>query len=154
MGYRKIVTIDGDEAFLRKKCRRVEAFDAKLAALLDDMKETLYAAHGAGLAAPQVGILRRAAVVVPDGEHYVELVNPEIVEVSEEQIGPEACLSVPGQQRVVRRPRVCTVRAQDRQGNFFTLTAEDFFCRAVLHECDHLDGILYLDKAEQGGEEQ
>ena len=149
MAYRKIVTVGTDEAFLRKKSRPVEAFDAKLAALLDDMKEALYRENGAGLAAVQVGVLRRAVVVDPDGEHYTELINPVIVSAEGEQRGPEGCLSVPGESHAVTRPRRCVVRAYDRSGTPFTLTAEDFFCRAICHECDHLDGILYLDRADR-----
>ena len=149
MAYRKIVTIAEDEAFLRKKSRPVERFDERLSALLDDMKEALVREHGAGLAAVQIGVLRRIAVVDPDGAHYVELINPEILETEGEQCGAEGCLSVPGQARTVRRPKRCKVRAKDRFGREFTMEADDFFCRAICHECDHLDGILYLDRAER-----
>lgn len=145
MGYRKIVTTK-EEEFLRKKSRPVEVFDAKLGKLLDDMKTTMYRADGVGLAAPQVGILKRIAVV-DTGDGYVELINPEILSTEGEYTDVEGCLSVPGVRGTVKRPKKCTVRAYDRFGKAFTLTAEDLFCRAICHECDHLDGILFIDKA-------
>ncbi len=144
MAIRNIVQI-GDE-ILRKKSVAVEKFDEKLAQLLDDMKETLKNANGAGLAAPQVGILRRIFVVdVPEG--YFEFVNPVIVRSKGRQVGEEGCLSVRGKYGTVERPRVVEIEAYDRTGRAFRLKAFDFFARAVCHEYDHLDGILYIDKA-------
>ncbi len=130
-----------DEA-LSKKCRPVEKFDKRLHTLLDDMKETLYHADGAGLAAPQVGILRRACVI-DVGEGYIELINPEIISQSGEQTGVEGCLSCPGEWGYVTRAKNVTFRAQDRNGNFYEKSVEDLFARCVLHECDHLDGKVF-----------
>ena len=144
MAIRNIVQV-GDDV-LRKKCAPVESFDEKLAELLDDMKETLAQANGAGLAAPQVGVLRRAFVVdVKDG--YFEFVNPVIVKAKGRQVGEEGCLSVRGKYGTVERPRMVEVKAFDRGGKPFALKAYDFFARAICHEYDHLDGILYIDKA-------
>ena len=144
MGTRKIVTIK-DESFLRRVSRPVEVFDARLGKLLDEMKNTMYKADGVGLAAPQVGILKRVAVV-DVGEGLLELVNPEILAVEGEYVDVEGCLSVPDVRGEVARPKKCVVRACDRTGKRFTLTAQDLFCRAILHECDHLDGVLFTDK--------
>lgn len=146
MGYRRIVTTK-DEEFLRKVSRPVEVFDEKLGKLLDDMRNTMYRANGVGLAAPQIGLLKRIAVVDTDGNNYVELVNPEIIAREGEYTDVEGCLSVPGVHAEVVRPKKCTVRAYDRHGKAFTLTAEDLYCRAICHECDHLDGVLFIDKA-------
>ena len=143
MGMRKIVTL-GDEA-LRKACKPMQKFDLRLWLLLRDMADTMYKANGVGLAAPQVGILRRV-VVVDIGEGLIELVNPEIIAMEGEQEGPEGCLSLPGRQGYVRRPNKVTVRAQDREGKFFEITGEGFLARAFCHELDHLDGVLYIDK--------
>ncbi len=145
MATRKIVTI-GDET-LRKKCRRQEKFDLRLAILLKDMADTMYKAEGVGLAAPQVGILRRIAVVDVTEDHtgLRELINPEIVEREGSQTGREGCLSVPDRQGVVTRPRKVKVRFQDRKGNPEELVAEGLEARAVCHELDHLDGVLYVD---------
>ncbi len=145
MGIRKIVTI-GDET-LRKHCKPQEKFDKRLAVLLKDMADTMYKAEGVGLAAPQVGILRRAAVVdvTPDRSGLLELVNPEIIEREGEQTGREGCLSVPGRQGVVTRPMKVKVRFQDRNGDTFELETEGFEARAICHELDHLDGRLYID---------
>ncbi len=140
---RKIVTI-GDET-LRKVCNPMKKFDLRLWLLLRDMAETMYKAQGVGLAAPQVGILRRVAVV-DIGEGLIELVNPEIIHQEGENGGVEGCLSVPNRQGYVVRPMKVTVRAQDRKGKFFEITAEDFFARALCHELDHLDGTMYIDK--------
>ena len=140
MGIRKILT-DQDPA-LHKVCKPVTAFDAKLHKLLDDMADTLEKAQGVGLAAPQVGILRRV-VIVDTGEEILELVNPELVETSGEQEGPEGCLSVPGKYGWVKRPYYATVRAQDRFGNWFEAQGEELIARCFCHELDHLDGILY-----------
>ncbi len=131
---------------LRKKCGQVTAFNKELGALLDDMKETVRAENGAGLAAPQIGISKRV-VVIDVGEGYFELVNPVIVAVKGEQSGPEGCLSVKGKQGTVVRPYKVKAEYRDRFGKKHKLTAEGFFARAVCHELDHLDGILYTDKA-------
>ena len=145
MGIRKIVTI-GDDT-LRKHCKPQEKFDKRLATLLKDMAETMYKAEGVGLAAPQVGILRRAAVVDITEDHsgLLELVKPEIVEREGEQTGREGCLSVPGRQGVVTRPMKVKVRYQDRNGDLYELETEGFEARAICHELDHLDGRLYID---------
>ena len=142
MAIRKIVTL-GDEA-LRKACRREEKFGLRLQLLLKDMAETMYKAEGVGLAAPQVGILRRV-VVIDAGDGLVELVNPEIIERDGEQCGREGCLSLPGRQAIVTRPRRVRFRAQDRKGAWYEREAEGLFARAVCHELDHLDGRLYID---------
>ena len=144
MALRDIVK-DGNPV-LRKKSREVEVFDEKLGKLLDDMHETMIAADGCGLAAPQVGLLKRVAVVEVDGD-YFEFVNPVIISQSGSQQGPEGCLSVPGRSEEVSRPYKITVIFQDRKGNKLKGTFEDFLARACCHEFDHLDGILYYDKA-------
>lgn len=144
MAIREIVRI-GDEV-LRKRARTVTSFDKRLRTLLDDMKETLVQADGAGLAAPQVGVLRRAVVVLVDDE-WVELVNPEIVASEGEQEGLEGCLSIPGKWGIVKRPQKVTVRAQDRDGKTFEKTGEGLMARAFCHELDHLDGVLFVDRA-------
>jgi peptide deformylase len=143
MAVRKILRI-GDET-LRRRARPVDSFDKRFHTLMDDMAQTMYEADGAGLAAPQVGILRRA-VVIDVGEGIIELVNPEIIESEGEQINAEGCLSVPGRRGTVKRPIKGVVRAQDRHGRPFELTGEDFLAVAVSHELDHLDGVLYVDK--------
>jgi peptide deformylase len=140
MAKRRIFTYDAE--CLYTKCRPVKTFDRRLATLLDDLAETMYDADGAGLAAPQVGILRRA-VVIDAGEGLVELINPEILETSGEQGCFEGCLSFPGEHGYVVRPNYVRVRAQDRNGNEHEYEAEGLFARAVLHECDHLDGLVY-----------
>ena len=142
MAIRKIVTL-GDDA-LRKECRREEKFNLRLWLLLKDMAETMYKAEGVGLAAPQVGVLRRV-VVIDAGDGLVEFINPEIIETEGEQCGREGCLSLPGRQAIVTRSRKVKVRAQDRKGEYFELEAEDLFARAICHELDHLDGRLYID---------
>lgn len=141
---REIVQV-GDPV-LRQKCRAVTKFDGELGALLDDMKETLQKAEGAGLAAPQVGMPIRA-VVVDVEEGFFELVNPVFVWQKGEQVGAEGCLSVRGKAGTVRRPSKVKIVFQDRKGDKYSLVARDFFARAVCHELDHLDGILYTDKA-------
>ena len=144
MAIRKIVILGEDEV-LRKKCRKVEKFDDKLAALLDDMAETMYDANGAGLAAPQVGILRRV-VTIDVGEGLIELVNPEILSAEGTQMCIEGCLSVPGRRGRVERPEKVSVHAQDRKGRHIELEGEGFLANAICHELDHLDGVVYVDK--------
>lgn len=134
----------GDE-ILRKKAKKVEKFDERLSQLLDDMAETMYQANGVGLAAPQVGILKRA-VVIDVGEGLVELINPVIVEQEGEQVEVEGCLSVPDVLGEVKRPKMVRVEAQDRMGNKIELSGEDLMARAICHEVDHLDGVLFVDK--------
>lgn len=146
MGLRKILT-DKDPA-LHKVCKPVEKFDSKLHKLLDDMRDTVLDASGVGLAAPQVGILRRV-VVVDTGEEILELVNPELIETDGEQEGPEGCLSVPGRYGLVKRPYYAKVRAQDRDGNWFEAEGEELIGRCFCHELDHLDGILYTQVMER-----
>ena len=146
MGLRKILTTD--EPALHKVCRPVEKFDWRLHKLLDDMRETLAQANGVGLAAPQVGILRRV-VVVDTGEDILELVNPELLETDGEQEGAEGCLSVPGKYGLVKRPYYAKVRAQDRDGQWFEAEGEEIVARCFCHELDHLDGIVYTEIMER-----
>ena len=146
MGLRKILT-DKDPA-LHKVCRPVEKFDQRLHKLLDDMRDTLLDSGGVGLAAPQIGILRRV-VVVDVGDEIVELVNPTMLETDGEQIGPEGCLSVPGKYGLVKRPYYAKVRAQDRDGNWFEAEGEELIGRCFCHELDHLDGIIYTEVMER-----
>ena len=146
MGLRKILT-DKDPA-LHKTCKPVTNFDAKLHKLLDDMRETLLDSGGVGLAAPQVGILRRV-VLVDNGETILELVNPTMVETDGEQVGPEGCLSVPGKYGLVKRPYYAKVRAQDRNGNWYEADGEELTARCFCHELDHLDGIIYTEVMER-----
>ena len=147
MALRNSVTV-GDPV-LTKKCRPVVKFDDRLAQLIDDMKETMRNANGVGLAAPQVGVLRRL-VVVDVGDEIVELVNPEIVSKSEEvQTGVEGCLSLPGEYGVVTRPMYVTVRAQDRSGDWYEYDGEELVARCFCHEIDHLDGHMYTEIAEK-----
>ena len=142
MGIRKILT-DKDPA-LHKVCKPVEKFDWRLHKLLDDMADTLEEANGVGLAAPQVGILRRV-VIVDTGDEILELVNPTILETSGEQEGPEGCLSVPGKYGLVKRPYIAKVRAQDRYGEWYEAEGEELIARCFCHELDHLDGIVYTE---------
>ena len=146
MGLRKILT-DKDPA-LHKVCKPVEKFDKKLHKLLDDMRETLIDSNGVGLAAPQVGILRRV-VLVDTGDEILELINPEMLETDGEQIGPEGCLSVPGKYGLVKRPYWAKVRAQDRDGNWYEAEGEELIGRCFCHELDHLDGIVYTQVMER-----
>lgn len=146
MGLRKILT-DKNPA-LHKVCKPVTSFDHKLHKLLDDMRETLQDAEGVGLAAPQVGILRRI-VIVDTGEDILELVNPVLVETSGEQEGPEGCLSVPGKYGLVKRPNHAVVRAQDRDGAWFQAEGEELIARCFCHELDHLEGKLYTEVMER-----
>lgn len=146
MATRRIVEI-GDEK-LRKQAKPVSKFDLRLRILLKDMADTMYKANGVGLAAPQVGILRRV-VVVDIGEGLIELVNPVITDAQGEQSEPEGCLSVPGRRGLVIRPEKVTVKAQNARGEDVEYHAEGFLARAFCHELDHLDGILYVDKMER-----
>lgn len=149
----RTIRVDGDSALL-KKCRAVTEFNERLHTLLDDMRETLLEANGVGLAAPQVGILRRAVLVIDikDGEEedeLIELINPEIVEAEGEQSGAEGCLSVPGVWGIVKRPERVRVRAQDRYGEWFEAEGEGLTARAFCHEIDHLEGRLFTELAER-----
>lgn len=146
MGLRKILT--DKEPALHKVCKPVEKFDGRLHRLLDDMRETLEQANGVGLAAPQVGILRRV-VIVDTGEEILELINPTLVETDGEQIGAEGCLSVPGKYGLVKRPTYAKVRAQDRDGNWYEAEGEEIIARCFCHELDHLDGIVYTEVMER-----
>ncbi|MBR5342545.1 MAG: peptide deformylase [Oscillospiraceae bacterium] len=153
MALRNILT--KEEPTLYKKCRPVTAFNERLHQLLDDMAETLAQANGVGLAAPQVGVLRRAVLVietnVPEGEseYIIELVNPEIIERSGVQKGAEGCLSVPGEYGIVERPMHVRVRAQDRFGEWFEVEGEGLTARCFCHEIDHLDGVVFTSRCER-----
>lgn len=148
MAKRNIVKI-GDDV-LRKTCRTQLTFDEKLHEILDDMVETMYAAEGVGLAAPQVGLLRRYCVI-DVGDGVIELINPVIVDMSQEmQTGQEGCLSVPGRAEEVTRPMTVTVRAQNRFGENIVVTGEGLKARALCHEIDHLNGVLFIDHAKKG----
>ena len=144
----KRIIVKVPDPILTKKCRVVENFDDRLWTLLDDMKDTVKAANGAGLAAPQVAVLKRVCVVDTD-DGYFELVNPVIVEASGEQSGLEGCLSVPKKYGTVVRPNELTVEAQDRFGEKQTFNVSGFTARAFCHEIDHLDGIVYTSKAKE-----
>ena len=146
MGLRKILT-DKDPA-LHKVCKPVTNFDSKLHKLLDDMRETLIDSNGVGLAAPQVGILRRV-VLVDIGDEILELINPEMLQTDGEQVGPEGCLSVPGKYGLVKRPNWAKVRAQDRNGDWYEAEGEELIARCFCHELDHLDGIVYTEVMER-----
>lgn len=144
MAIRTILT-DKDPA-LSKVCRPVTVFDERLGELLDDMKETLAKANGVGLAAPQIGILRRVAVVLDEEEHMLELVNPQIVFQEGEQTGLEGCLSVPNRYGTVTRPEYVRVKAQDRKGAFFEVAGEGITARCFCHELEHLDGHVFTER--------
>lgn len=146
MGLRKILTTE--EPALHKVCRPVTSFDFRLHKLLNDMKETLIEAQGVGLAAPQVGILRRV-VLVDTGDEILELINPTMLETSGEQVGAEGCLSVPGKYGLVKRPYKAKVRAQDRYGEWYEVEGEELIARCFCHELDHLDGIMYTEVMER-----
>ncbi len=141
----KIVKV-GDDV-LRKKCRPVEEITPKIIRLLDDMAETMHDANGVGLAAPQVGILRRIVVIEVEEGNLIEFINPKIIAFASEQDGTEGCLSVPGKWGMVKRPMHVTVRATNRHGEEFELTGSELLARAICHELDHLDGKLYIDVA-------
>ena len=144
MAIRKIVEMGTDD-ILRKRARRVDKFDRRLHQLLDDMADTMLEADGVGLAAPQVGILKRCCVI-DVGEGLIELVNPEILWTEGEVVDVEGCLSVPGRRCTVARPEKVRVRAQDRKGKPFEIEGEGLLARCLCHELDHLDGVLYVDK--------
>lgn len=145
MAIRNIVQ-EGD-AVLTKKCRKVEKFDEKLWQLLDDLAETMHYGNGVGLASPQVGVLKRCCVI-DTGEGLYEFVNPEIIETQDYYIEEiEGCLSFPGVYGLVTRPFIVKTRAQDRFGNFFEIEGEGLFAQAMCHEFDHLDGILFVERA-------
>jgi peptide deformylase len=146
MALRQIVQI-GDEV-LRKKSKQVEKIDNKIIELLDDMAQTMYEADGVGLAAPQVGVLKRV-VVIDIGDGIIELINPEIIETSGTQTDDEGCLSVVGEVGVVTRPYKVKVRAYNRKGQLFEMEGEELLARAFCHEIDHLNGILFVDKIEK-----
>ncbi len=137
----------GDDV-LRKKCRSVDVIDDRIITLLDDMADTLYFSQGVGLAAPQVGILKRIAVI-DVGDGLIELINPEIIKTSGVQDGAEGCLSVPGKFGNVERPFKVTVKATDRHGKEFEVTGEELLARALCHEIDHLDGVIFVDKVSE-----
>ena len=143
MALRRIV-LQGEDC-LTKVCRPVTDFDNRLHILLNDMADTLLDSGGVGLAAPQVGILRRVCVVQNENDEIIELINPEIVYTQGEQTGLEGCLSVPGKFGVVTRPEVVRVRAQDRDGNFFEVEDSDLTARCFCHEIEHLDGHLFVE---------
>ncbi len=146
MAILKIIT--KEDELLRKKSRPVEEITPRIIRLLDDMKDTLHKANGAGLAAVQVGVLRRVVLVETEPGELIELINPEIISFSEEnQEGLEGCLSVPDEWGIVERPKTVTVRAQNRKGEWFTVTGSDLKARCFCHELDHLEGTLYTDKA-------
>ncbi len=153
MALRNILT--QEEPALYKRCRPVTDFNPRLHQLLDDMRETLSEACGVGLAAPQVGVLRRAVLVletnVPEGEeeYVIELINPEILETSGEQTGPEGCLSVPGEYGLVTRPMNVKLRAQDRYGKWFEVEGTGLTARCFCHELDHLEGVVFTSKAQR-----
>lgn len=146
MAKRKIVQ-HGDDT-LRRVCRPVEKITPNILTLLDDMAETMRAADGVGLAAPQVGVLRRIAVIETEPGQLIELINPKIIAMAGEQEGSEGCLSLPGQFGVVKRPMHVTVRATDRHGREFEMNGSELLARAFCHEIEHLDGKLFIDSAE------
>ena len=153
MALRKI--LEKGDPTLEKHCREVTDFNSRLFELLDDMKETLKASGGVGLAAPQVGVLRRAIVVLETNvedeadQYMIELINPEIIESDGEQTGPEGCLSLPGKYGIVSRPNHVKVRAQDRNGKTFEVEGYALTARCFCHEIDHLEGILFTSRAER-----
>ena len=136
------------DPILYKKCHPVTKFDKKLGNILTDMTQTMMHANGVGLAGPQIGYMRRVCVVLDtlDNDKIIEMVNPEVVETEGEQTGSEGCLSFPNKFGMVTRPRIVTVRAQDRNGEWFTVQSHDLTARAFLHEIDHLDGHLFTEK--------
>ena len=147
MALRKIV-LQGDEC-LTKVCRPVTEFNQRLHTLIDDMKETLLDSGGVGLAAPQVGVLRRVCVVLDEEDQLIELVNPEIIRTEGEQTGLEGCLSVPGKYGEVTRPEIVRVRAQDRNGDWFEVEDQGLTARCFCHEIEHLDGHLFVEHTDR-----
>ena len=147
MALRTILKKDTDEESLRKKSRPVTVFDKRLHTMIDDMIDTLKDSGGVGLAAPQVGIFRRIVVIEKEDGTILELVNPEIIATAGEQEGLEGCLSLPGVWGVVKRHMTVTVKAMDRNGNVYTDTESELIGRCFVHECEHLDGILFVDRA-------
>ena len=143
MALRTILT--QEDPVLHKPCHQVTAFDGKLATLLQDMRDTLIHSGGVGLAAPQIGILRRVVLVMDGEEHIIELINPKILESSGEQDGLEGCLSIPGVHEEVKRSDRINVSAQSIDGSAIEMEAEDLLAICIQHECDHLDGILFID---------
>ncbi len=144
----KIVKIGDD--ILRKTCRPVEAVTPRILTLLDDMTETMRAAEGVGLAGPQVGVLRRIAVIEVEAGQVIELINPKIIAYAGEQEGQEGCLSIPERFEVVKRPKHVTVRAMNREGEMFEVSGSDLLARALCHEIDHLDGKMFIDYVKKG----
>ncbi|MBE6049414.1 MAG: peptide deformylase [Clostridium sp.] len=143
------IRINGDD-ILRKECKKVETIDKRLLTLIKDMTETMYEADGVGIAAPQVGILKRLFVIdVYDGEGPRVFINPEILETSGVQDGEEGCLSVPGVSEEVRRPNYVKVKATNEKGEEFILEGEELLARAICHENDHLNGVLFIDHVEK-----
>ncbi|MGN1319038.1 MAG: peptide deformylase [Lachnospirales bacterium] len=142
----RMIRTDGEE-ILRKKCKEVKEITPKIIELLDDMVDTLYDSNGVGLAAPQVGMLKRI-VVIDIGEGLYELINPVILEKSGEQVGNEGCLSIPGKMGVVARPNYVKAEATNRDGERYIIEGKELMARAICHELDHLDGILYSDLVE------
>lgn len=140
--------LKNEDPALRKVCRPVTEFNERLWQLLDDMADTMHKAEGVGLAGPQVGVLRRV-VVMDVGNGVIEAINPEIVEQSGTQEGPEGCLSFPGKWGTVSRPQKVRMKAQDRHGKWYFLTGEDLLARCMCHEIDHLDGVVFLDHAKE-----
>lgn len=153
MALRNIIT--QEQPTLYKKSRVVTDFNDRLAQLLDDMRDTLAESGGVGLAAVQVGVLRRAVLVIEtnvpegEGEYVIELINPEVIEASGEQEGAEGCLSFPGEYGIVKRPMHVKVRAQDRHGEWFEVEGDGLTARCFCHEIDHLDGVVFTDKCER-----
>lgn len=140
------IRLFGDE-ILRKKCKEITEVTPKIRQLIDDMLDTMYESEGVGLAAPQVGILKRL-VVIDIGEGPIIMINPEILETSGEQEGDEGCLSLPGKAAIVKRPNYVKARAYDEDMELFEIEGTELLARAICHECDHLDGILYSDRAD------
>jgi len=139
-----------DDPILRKISKKVDTFNDKLVTLIEDMIETMHIAEGVGLAAPQIGILKRVIVIdLYDDEGPMALINPEIVEMKGEQIGEEGCLSLPGRRGTVKRPESVKVKFQDEKGNTYMIEGEELLSRVLCHEIDHLNGILYIDKQEE-----
>ncbi|WP_026882346.1 peptide deformylase [Clostridium akagii] len=149
MALREIRTLGDD--LLRKKSRKIEVINKRILTLIDDMKETMYNAHGVGLAAPQVGVLKRL-VVIDVGEGPIVLINPEILETSGSQIDEEGCLSIPGREEEVERPNYVKAKALNEKGEEIIIEGEELLARAICHEIDHLFGVLFIDKALKGDE--